>query len=162
MFAGDVITKGGELWLETAKKVWPAVFDSLKDYGAKIWDQVSSGLNISDRVNQFFDRLFNRDTAVLLQMPTRKNPNLSIQEQITPYASGTRFHGGGLALVGEYGPELTELPTGSRVYNTNETRQIFNRGTTTIVQHFHFSGNIDEDKVADVVCGKILEALDNV
>lgn len=37
------------------------------------------------------------------------------------YARGTNFHPGGLALVGEQGPELIELPRGSKVYTANET-----------------------------------------
>lgn len=32
------------------------------------------------------------------------------------YASGTNFHPGGLAVVGERGPELVDLPRGSRVF----------------------------------------------
>lgn len=37
------------------------------------------------------------------------------------YARGTNFHPGGLALVGEQGPELIELPRGAKVYTANET-----------------------------------------
>ena len=36
----------------------------------------------------------------------------------TGYADGTYNHPGGLALVGERGPELLRLPTGSQVYPT--------------------------------------------
>ena len=36
--------------------------------------------------------------------------------KIPGYAGGTNFHPGGLALVGERGPELVDMPRGSRVY----------------------------------------------
>lgn len=42
------------------------------------------------------------------------------------FAGGTTFAPGGLALVGENGPELVDLPTGSQVYNTPQTQQILN------------------------------------
>jgi len=40
------------------------------------------------------------------------------------YASGTAFHPGGLALVGEQGPELINLPRGSQVYPTGQTARM--------------------------------------
>lgn len=39
-----------------------------------------------------------------------------------PYASGTSFHPGGLALIGEQGPELVSLPRGSSVASATQTR----------------------------------------
>ena len=40
------------------------------------------------------------------------------------FASGTRSAPGGVALVGEQGPELVDLPRGSRVHNNRDTRGI--------------------------------------
>lgn len=42
----------------------------------------------------------------------------SVKGMFTGYADGTYNHPGGLALVGERGPELLRLPTGSQVYPT--------------------------------------------
>lgn len=39
----------------------------------------------------------------------------NINRTVPGYANGTNFHPGGLAMVGERGPELVELPRGSRV-----------------------------------------------
>lgn len=44
------------------------------------------------------------------------------------YASGTRYHPGGLAVVGEEGPELVNLPRGSQVYSHRDTREILSQG----------------------------------
>lgn len=42
----------------------------------------------------------------------------SVKGMFTGYADGTYNHPGGMALVGERGPELLRLPTGSQVYPT--------------------------------------------
>lgn len=47
-----------------------------------------------------------------------------LQGNTQHYASGTDYAPGGKAWVGEHGPELVELPTGSRVIPANESRKI--------------------------------------
>jgi hypothetical protein len=42
------------------------------------------------------------------------------------FANGVRNFGGGLAMVGELGPELVSMPPGSNVYNNNDTEHILN------------------------------------
>lgn len=42
-----------------------------------------------------------------------------------PYAGGTSFHPGGMALIGEQGPELVSLPRGSKVATAGQTRSMF-------------------------------------
>lgn len=46
----------------------------------------------------------------------------SSSASIPAYATGTNFHPGGLALVGERGPELVSMPRGSRVTPNNKLR----------------------------------------
>lgn len=53
------------------------------------------------------------------------------------FASGTSFAPGGLALVGERGPELVNLPRGSQVHTTSETQRMLGGGQPV---HFHFPG----------------------
>lgn len=47
---------------------------------------------------------------------------------IPRFARGTNFAPGGLALVGEEGPELVNLPRGSKVSTAAETRQTLSQG----------------------------------
>ena len=47
-----------------------------------------------------------------------------IKGMFTGYADGTYNHPGGLALVGERGPELLRLPTGSQVYPTGVSQSM--------------------------------------
>jgi tape measure domain-containing protein len=48
--------------------------------------------------------------------------------QMAAFAAGTDFAPGGMALVGEQGPELVNLPRGSQVFTNNETQDIMRRG----------------------------------
>lgn len=51
---------------------------------------------------------------------------------IPRYATGTRSAKGGLALVGENGPELINLRGGERVYTSGQTRRMLGDGAITI------------------------------
>lgn len=57
------------------------------------------------------------------------------------YATGTDFHPGGLALVGERGPELVSMPRGSRVTPNNELGGM--GGIATIVPSKYFDVVVD-------------------
>jgi hypothetical protein len=48
------------------------------------------------------------------------------------FANGTGFAGGGMSLVGEQGPELVDIPRGSRVYTHNETKNMMGGNTINI------------------------------
>ena len=50
------------------------------------------------------------------------------------FASGVTNFAGGMALVGEAGPELLHLPSGTNVYNNQQTQNIMNSGGE---MHFH-------------------------
>jgi hypothetical protein len=53
--------------------------------------------------------------------------------RVRGYAVGTRYHPGGLAIVGEEGPELVNLPRGSQVYTNQETNDMLRGGDTFIL-----------------------------
>ncbi len=56
-----------------------------------------------------------------------KNEIDKILGNVPKYASGTSFHPGGLAWVGELGRELVELPRGSKVYSNSDSQSIGNQ-----------------------------------
>lgn len=59
------------------------------------------------------------------------------------YAVGTSYHPGGVAMVGEEGPELINLPRGTRVRTAQETKSML--GET-----FNLTLNVNMDEVDDV------------
>jgi hypothetical protein len=60
-----------------------------------------------------------------------------------PYAKGTDFAPGGLALVGEQGPELVNLPRGSQVIPNNK----LGKTGATINQYNNIYNQVDLDRV---------------
>lgn len=56
-------------------------------------------------------------------VPGAPGPPSFLSSGIPELARGTRRFGGGLALVGEKGPELVHLPRGTRVDNARDTRR---------------------------------------
>lgn len=69
-------------------------------------------------------------------------------------ATGTKYWRGGLSLVGEHGPELVQMPSGSKVYTNTETRAIGNNSnvidSTTSGQKLT-SNSINIAKLADTI-----------
>jgi TP901 family phage tail tape measure protein len=68
--------------------------------------------------------------------------NIFGSEDVPHYASGTGFHPGGLALVGEQGPELINLSKGAEVIPFSENADPYssfgsNLGTQDVHVHFH-------------------------
>lgn len=69
-------------------------------------------------------------------------------------ATGTKYWRGGLSLVGEHGPELVQMPSGSKVYTNTETRAIANNSSTTgssRPSQRATSNSINIDKLADTI-----------
>lgn len=58
------------------------------------------------------------------------------------YASGTSYFEGGRAIVGEYGPEIVDLPRGSVVKNNAQTKRELSGGGPTINCPITIQGNV--------------------
>lgn len=87
-------------------------------------------------------------------------------------ATGTKYFSGGVSLVGEFGPELVQMPSGSKVYTNTETNSILNSkgrsNASTGANMSSFSVTIaklaetiivredaDIDKIANAIVNKI-------
>jgi hypothetical protein len=70
------------------------------------------------------------------------------------YASGTKNHPGGLAIVGEQGPELVDLPGGSAVHTAGETANMVGgvggMGTTINITSYGSSDEYVRKMAADI------------
>jgi hypothetical protein len=65
------------------------------------------------------------------------------------YASGTSYHPGGLAIVGERGPELLNLPRGSQVIPMSGA------GVQISVTGNYIAGDYDVDRIAAQITKKL-------
>jgi phage-related protein len=106
------------------------------------WEQAWSGLG--DMVGGVFDGIVSSAKFALRSVRSVVNtligayntandiaglPDIS---PIPAFASGVRNFSGGLAVVGERGPELVNLPRGSDVYSNQESRQMAGGQPVTI------------------------------
>ena len=79
-------------------------------------------------------------------------------------ANGTRYWRGGKTEVGEHGPEIVELPSGSKVYPATASRNM--GGNTTVKVNVTVQGNVIgnkeySDALGNEVAQKIILALGN-
>lgn len=116
------IFKGAVEILET---LLSGAWGRIKEGAVKAWEGVRDGIvgafsgikrGIADILNDVIDRV--NDLIAKLN----KVPGVNIPE-IKHLAAGTANWAGGLAMVGEYGPEMVWLPKGAQVWNSGETRQ---------------------------------------
>lgn len=66
----------------------------------------------------------------------------------TANATGTPYWQGGLSWVGERGPELVNLPRGSRVYNNGDSMAMAGSGITVNVNVASLSSDMDTETMA--------------
>lgn len=90
-------------------------------------------------------------------------------------ATGTKYWGGGLSVVGEHGPELVQMPSGSKVYTNRETNTLLNkpasvnRGNSNagivnkkyIIEKIADKIIVRKESDIDTMINKLLEKLDN-
>lgn len=85
--------------------------------------KAKSAADEAESSRQVFNRLFELQKTGNIDQRLRAADALRGQG-MAGFASGTNFAPGGLALVGERGPELVNLPRGSQVIPNNETESM--------------------------------------
>jgi len=126
--AGDFLNAGlslGGAILSGLLSGLKAVPDLLGDLTEQVWSALKAVINIGiQAINDLIPNSLDfkvKGVGVSIGLPDNPIPSL---------ASGTPYFGGGLALVGEQGPELLALPGGSRVYSNADSRQIVSERTS--------------------------------
>ena len=62
------------------------------------------------------------------------------------FAAGTDFYPGGLGLVGEQGPELVQLPRGSKIYPADVTADMLSGAAVNV--YANVDSNVDIEHLA--------------
>ena len=89
--------------------------------GAGFWvvyNNLEKMKSLLDRINENVNKELEKESKRI------GVPAEDIYRGIMGFASGTDYAPGGLALVGEQGPELVNLPRGSQVLTAEETKQM--------------------------------------
>lgn len=102
--------------------------NAIKSTFSNIMESVKS--MVKDSVNWIIHQVNNVVDGV--NKAANKVPGAPKMSTIPYLASGTRNFGGGMAIVGERGPELVSLPRGSNVYSSNESKQMMNQAPINI------------------------------
>jgi TP901 family phage tail tape measure protein len=116
----------GEAFIESIKQVqtyWGYAMDTLEASAKQVkgwWDLVTSG--ILTTFNAIKDAATWVKTNVTWAVSGPNGGSIFPQMPVgmSAHAMGTNFAAGGLALVGERGPELVNLPRGSKVIPNNQ------------------------------------------
>lgn len=142
-------------WFEAARglgdAMWRGLMEGLKQapgmvgaFLTGIWDAIKGLINQAiDAVNNAIPNSISK-FGIGIDLPDNPIPRL---------AAGLRNFQGGLALVGERGPELVALPRGSDVYSAQESRRMagnvynYNYNVSPAVQ---FTGPITIRQQADL------------
>lgn len=96
--------------------------DAGRSLGSKVIDGIQAGLSaVGGLLASIGGKLRSAiNSALGLPITLGKGP---LKFTIDAFAKGTNFAPGGIALVGERGPELVNLPRGSQVKTASETRK---------------------------------------
>ena len=96
------------------------------------------------------------------------NPLSGRDTKIPARANGTNYWEGGRTIVGEYGPEIVDLPRGSSINTNAQTQRELSGGSgTTISCPITIQGNVIGtqdfiDQVGDAISGRVSMAIANM
>ncbi len=140
----EMAKTAGNAFNNTLKPAFDTVTSFINSAMKPAFDSLSGVINgVSGAISGIGDAIsgaigwLNRLADKIRSMPSM--PSVSVPG----FASGTNFAPGGMALVGERGPELVTLPRGSRVNTASETANMLgNSGGTT--QIFNLAYNTQQ------------------
>lgn len=115
---GETAASAQESSLAAVESAGTDTYSAIQTQGENAWNSVADA---SDRSTQ---RALDNITAMNRAAAGMTGYGATTALPKQQHAKGTDFHPGGLALVGEEGPEIVDLPRGSAVYTANETSQM--------------------------------------
>ncbi|MTI46661.1 MAG: hypothetical protein FH761_02375 [Firmicutes bacterium] len=117
--------------LEFVKGVFDDIWGGIKETVTDVWEGIVDGIKGSiNTIIEAINKLIRGMNKLKIKLPTGKTLGFNIPT-IPLLAEGTDYFKGGLAIVGEKGPELLNLPRGAQVYSNKETQGILNRSGIT-------------------------------
>lgn len=129
---------------------WSKVWEGMKNIVSGIWDGIVSivkgGINFLISALNSFIRGINK-VKVPSWVPGIGGMGFSISQM--PYlAKGTSYFKGGLAVVGEQGPELVSMPRGASVTPNRETESMLG-GLSLNISNFYNNTDRDIEELAE-------------
>jgi len=157
-FVGKVKEKIGQI-IETIKEKIQAIKDKILEFKnnakqifTEIGDTIKSALLkpfewISGKIEAFKDGVGNIVDAA-------KEKAAAVKEKVAGNALGTSYYKGGQTWVGEHGPELLSLPSGSKIYSNQKSKGMASAPSVTV--NVTVQGNIiGNEEYANMLSEKI-------
>ena len=119
------------LWQEVGK-LFDTAKNNLIQAATNIGEGIANAINdavdsVVDGIRETLNKIINLMNTAISSFNTLPGPDIPM---IPTFAKGTPFAPGGLALVGENGPELVSIPRGSRVMTAGRSRALLTEGGT--------------------------------
>ena len=134
-----------------------AMADKVSSAFSRVKNAIQSGI---DRLREWNNQRVENKEATFTNRIKNITENMvtTVTSPFRKNFAGTSFFQGGLTMVGELGPELVELPKGSRIHNDYNTKNII--GSSGKIQNHFNIGNLVVREEADVK--KIAKELFNI
>lgn len=128
-------------WASDAWQGIQAVWGGVTGFFSNIWTTIKNDAKrVIDDIVNFFKDMPDRIMKAVGNISTKIAGDFKAAAHslhIPGFASGVHNFGGGLAVVGEQGPELVNLPAGSDVYSNGQSQSMLGGSVST-----NFYGNI--------------------
>lgn len=112
---------------------------------------------ISDTVKAMVDLIKGQVNSVI-NAANRAGRSIPGWKEIPQLATGAMNFSGGLALVGEKGPELVNLPGGSDVYTADQTSKMLGSGVTISIDQMNVRDDSDINRISQELGFRIQNA----
>lgn len=112
-------------------------------------DEAAALNSDSQSIMSALDKLKNlQATGTPEQQKRAKEAYNKILKGLPTNAAGTNYWRGGATVVGETGPEVVELPTGSRIHSAKETKRMaVGGGTSVVIEQLNVNNNADVQSI---------------
>ncbi|OLS02549.1 phage tail tape measure protein [Tissierella creatinophila] len=130
----DSITNSESEWVKKTASMLTAANDK---FGAMKEKVSESFTTVVSSIKSGIDKILEWNATTVKEKVfsiVEKVKSIFSKEDADSNYSGTSFFQGGLTMVGELGPELVQLPRGSKIYNDNVTKKMLS-GDKGITQH---------------------------
>lgn len=173
---GALIAAGVALYMNwdkikvAAQELWDKiknVFNGIKDAITGAFETVKNKLSpifdwINEKINGFKERLTN---IPLIGKGIQKITGWGTEDKTTGHATGTPYFKGGWTRVNEGGRgELIKLPSGSKIYPADKTRQMIDKGRKITINNLRIEvkGGDNPHETGRIIAREFLEALEAV
>lgn len=128
----------------------PSAFETMKNKISSVWEGVKNVIKaplnaVISMINSFIGRI--NGLKIPDWVPGVGGKGINIPK-IPMLAKGTDYFRGGYAIVGEQGPELVQLPRGSKVYPNSETQAMLGGTIAINIQNMTVRNDTDIEKIS--------------